>query len=73
MSFICHVGICEIDVQQHVIFVNRRTEQQRLLPIDGQLETGQEPGPFMVKALRSLPETADVTVSAKDAEGIALL
>src|SRR5207247_9831912 len=36
LSLIGHVGICEIDVEQDVVYLDRRTEQQRPLPIDGQ-------------------------------------
>ena len=53
LSLMGHVGIREIDVEQDVVFLDRRAEQQRSLPIDGQLETGQKTGPFVVEAYAS--------------------
>src|SRR5262244_4432095 len=67
------VGIHEINVQQHVIFLHGRTEQQRLLSIEGEFKSGQKASPFVVEALRPKLETADVTISVKHAEGISLL
>ena len=68
-----HVGICELDVQQDIVFLDRRAEQQRALPIHGQLEMGQKTRPFVVEAVRGCFMRMDVTVSIEQAERVALL
>jgi hypothetical protein len=73
LSLIGHVGIREIDVEHDVIFLDRRAQQQRPLPIDGQLESGQKTGPFVVEALRAHSKRMDVAVSIEQAERLALL
>ena len=73
LSLIGHVGIREIDVEQNVVFLDCRAEQQRPLPIDGQRETGQKTGPFVVEALRARSKRMDVAVSIEQAERVALL
>src|SRR5207244_13101329 len=73
LSLIGHVWIREIDVEQDVVFLDRRAEQQRPLPIDGQLESGQKTSPFVVEALRTHSKRMDVAVSIEQAERLALL
>ena len=73
LSLTGHVGIREIDVEQDVVYLDRRAEQQRPLPIDGQLETGQKPGPLVVEAMRARSKRMDIAVSIEQAERVALL
>src|SRR5512141_2370536 len=73
LSFTGHVGIREIDVEQDVGFFDHRTEQQRPFPINGQFETGQKTGPFVVKAFRARTKGMDVTTSIEQAECVAML
>ena len=73
LSLIGHVGIREIDVEQNVVFLDCRAEQQRPLPIDGQRETGQKTGPFVVEAMRARSKRMDVAISIEQAERVALL
>src|SRR6476660_3143728 len=73
LSWKDHVGTREIDIEQDVVFFDGRAQKQRPLPIDGQLESRQKTGPFVVETLRAGPERMDVAVLIEQAERIALL
>ena len=68
-----HVGIREVDVEQDVVLLDRRAEQQRPLPIEGQLEMGQKTGPFVIEAMRAGSQRMDVAVLIEQAERVAVL
>src|SRR6185295_6044433 len=73
LSWKDHVGTREIDVEQDVVFFDGRTQKQRLLSIDSQLEPGQKTRSFMIEPLRARFEGMDVAILIEQAERIALL
>ena len=67
------IGVCEIDGEDAVVVGEVRAEQERLKPVDQQLEMRQVTGIATEQAVRPARRRADVAMAVEHHEAVVLL